>query len=59
MNLVKNMEAVFVAIVILAGITTYATAKVTTGPVAAKEKVSTVVVTGKRLTPAQKAALDA
>lgn len=62
MNLVKNMEAVFVAIVIVAGIATYATAKVTPAPVAqaaTQAKMATVVVTTKRLTAAQKARLDA
>jgi hypothetical protein len=62
MNLVKNMEAVFVAVVILAGIATYATAKVTpvpTAQAATAQKMSTVVVTTKRLTAAQKARLDA
>ena len=63
MNIAKNMEAVFVAFVILAGVATYATAKVTPVPapavkVATPERMLTIVVTGKRLTAAQKAALD-
>jgi hypothetical protein len=61
MNIVKNMEAVFVAVVILAGVTTFAVAKVDPKAPAAQpaaEKMSTVVVTTKRLTAAQKAALD-
>ncbi len=62
MNIIKNMEAVFVAIVILAGVATFATAKVAPkAPAAqatAQEKVSTVVVTSKRLSAAQKARLD-
>ena len=63
MNIAKNMEAVFVAIIILAGIATFATAKVTPAPTpsaqaAAKQKVATVVVSAKRLSAAQKAALD-
>jgi Flp pilus assembly protein CpaB len=63
MNLIKNMEVVFVAIVILAGVATFATAKVVPAPApaaqaTAKEKISTVVVSTKRLTAAQKARLD-
>jgi hypothetical protein len=64
MNIAKNMEAVFVAIVILAGIATYATAKVAPAPApaapaaAAPERMVTIVVSTKRLTAAQKAALD-
>lgn len=61
MNLIKNMEAVFVAIVVLAGVATFATAKVTPAPAAqavAKDKIATVVVSTKRLTAAQKAKLD-
>ena len=63
MNIVKNMEAIFVAVVILAGVATYATAKVTpaAAPAAQTEaasKVATVIVSAKRLTAAQKAQLD-
>lgn len=63
MNLIKNMEAVFVAVVILAGVATFATAKVTPAPTPAAQataqgKVATVVVSTKRLTAAQKAKLD-
>ena len=62
MNIVKNMEAVFVAVILLAGVATFATAKVepkAAGPQAStQEKMSTVVVTTKRLTAAQKARLD-
>jgi hypothetical protein len=61
MNLIKNMEAVFVAVIVLAGIATYATAKVTPAPtaqVASETKMATVVVRTKRLTTAQKAQLD-
>jgi hypothetical protein len=61
MNLIKNMEAVFVAVVILAGLATFATAKVTPAPAPAAQaesKMATVVVSTKRLTAAQKAKLD-
>lgn len=65
MNIVKNMEAVFVAVVIMAGVATYATAKVTPVPAPAPaaqteavSKMATVVVSTKRLTAAQKAQLD-
>jgi len=62
MNIVKNMEAVFVAVIVLAGVATFATAKVAPKAPAAQatsqEKMNTVVVTTKRLTAAQKARLD-
>ena len=63
MNLIKNMEAVFVAVVILAGVATFATAKVVPAPAPAAQaatagKMATVVVSTKRLTAAQKAQLD-
>lgn len=63
MNLIKNMELVFVAVVVLAGVATFATAKVTPAPApaaqaAAPGKMATVVVSTKRLTAAQKAQLD-
>ncbi len=61
MNITKNMEALFVAALILAGFTSFATANVVvTAPVvkaAAEEKMATVVVTTKRLTAAEKAKL--
>ncbi|MFL6657157.1 MAG: hypothetical protein ACJ8GW_03725 [Massilia sp.] len=62
MNLIKNMEAVFLAVVVAAGVTAFATAKVAphAAPVASatSEKIATVVVSTKRLTAAQKAQLD-
>ena len=62
MSIVKNMEAVFIAVIVLAGVATFATAKVapkaTAAQAATKEKMNTVVVTTKRLTAAQKARLD-
>lgn len=63
MNLIKNMEAVFVALVILSGVATFATANVVpaTAPAAqtpATGQMATVVVSAKRLTAAQKAQLD-
>ncbi|UUZ56028.1 hypothetical protein LP419_11925 [Massilia sp. H-1] len=62
MNLVKNMEAIFVAALAVAAFATYATADdaVITKPAAqtiAEGKIATVVVTTKRLTPAEKARL--
>ncbi|MES2320505.1 MAG: hypothetical protein V4631_23755 [Pseudomonadota bacterium] len=62
MNIAKNMEAVFVAIIVLAGVATFATAKVVPAPVpaaqvATTEKMTTVVVSTKRLTAAEKARL--
>jgi hypothetical protein len=61
MNVTKNMEAVFVAALIVAGFTTFATAEVTpTAPAAkatAEAKMATVVVSTKRLTAAEKARL--
>jgi hypothetical protein len=63
MNLIKNMEAVFVAVVILAGVATFASAKVTPAPAPAAQtpatgKMATVIVSTKRLTAAQKAERD-
>ena len=63
MNLVKNMEAVFVAMVVMAGVATYATAEVAPAPAPAAQaeaasKIATVIVSAKRLTAAQKAQLD-
>lgn len=61
MNITKNMEAVFIAALILAGFTTFATANVVvTAPVAkaaTEAKMAVVVVSTKRLTPAEKARL--
>ncbi|WP_426107486.1 hypothetical protein [Massilia sp. TSP1-1-2] len=61
MNINKNMEAVFVAALILAGFTTFATANVVvTAPVAKaaiEAKMVTVVVSTKRLTAEEKARL--
>ncbi len=65
MNIAKNMEALFVAAAVVAGFATYATADVVPAPVPATEamittgdQIATVVVSTKRLTPAQKADLD-
>jgi Flp pilus assembly protein CpaB len=65
MNIAKNMEAIFVAALIVAGVTSYATAAVptfhaarsTVDAVADAGAMPTVVVTAKRLSAAQKAAL--
>ncbi len=61
MDAIKNMEVVFVAALILAGFTTFATADVTVTAPAAKATVeapmATVVVSTKRLTAAEKARL--
>jgi hypothetical protein len=61
MNITKNMEAVFVAALIVAGFASFATAEVTTAAPAAQAvadaKIPTVVVSTKRLTAAQKASL--
>ncbi len=61
MNIIKNMEVVFVAALVLAGFTTFATADVTVTAPAAKAateaKIATVVVSTKRLTPAEKVRL--
>ena len=71
MNIAKNMEAIFVAVLVLAGITSYATAAVpkfhaalnpatthsVTVATADTNAMPTVVVTAKRLTAEQKAAL--
>lgn len=64
MNVVKNMEAVFVAALAVIAFSTYATADVK--PVAAKQidnisssdgRIATVVVSAKRLSAAEKARL--
>ena len=66
MSIVKNMEVVFVAALVLAGFATYATATVTPAPASAAkvaaqistgERVATVIVTTKRLTAGEKARL--
>jgi hypothetical protein len=64
MNIAKNMEAIFVAAIVIASATTFATAAVpatrATAPVAAKaeaSKMQVVTVSAKRLTAAEKAAL--
>lgn len=68
MNIAKNMEAIFIAAVVIAGATTYATAAVPAPriSIAADAKVETkvdtsnmqvVTVSAKRLTAAEKAAL--
>ncbi|MFS2005912.1 hypothetical protein ACEN9F_19975 [Duganella sp. CT11-25] len=63
MNIAKNMEAIFVAAIVIASATTFATAAVpayVAAPVAAKadtSKMPVVTVTAKRLTAAEKAAL--
>lgn len=63
MNLIKNMEAVFVAVVIITGAATFATAKVAPKPAPAaqaptQEHMVVITVSTKRLTAAQKAELD-
>ncbi|MBZ2206053.1 hypothetical protein [Massilia soli] len=65
MNIAKNMEAIFLAAVALASVTSFATAsnpaqRITPAAVtqAADDTTMTVVtITGKRLTAAEKAAL--
>ncbi len=64
MNIVKNMEVVFIAALALTGFATFATADVTPAPKAAAavvapagEQIATVVVSTKRLTADQKARL--
>lgn len=63
MNVLKNMEAVFVATLVIAGFTTFATAdtaRTATAPaahIATEEKIATVVVSTKRLTREEKARL--
>jgi hypothetical protein len=60
MNIVKNMEAIFVAALVVAGFTTFATANERTAaaPTAVKvepqEKMVTIVVSTKRLTLEEK-----
>lgn len=64
MNIAKNMEAIFVAAIVVASATTFATAAVNepAAPVTAAVKADgtvmpTVTVSAKRLTAAEKAAL--
>ena len=61
MNIIKNMEAVFVAALLIAGFSTFATADVTpaapAAQVATEAKVATVVVSAKRLTAEEKTRL--
>jgi uncharacterized membrane protein YhaH (DUF805 family) len=66
MNIAKNMEAIFVAAIVVASATTFATAAVNEpaaaiAPVIAVKAdatvMPTVTVTAKRLTAAEKAAL--
>ena len=65
MNIAKNMEAIFVAAIVIASATTFATAAVpahrATAPVAVAKAdaaaMPVVTVTAKRLTAAEKAAL--
>ena len=61
MNLAKSMEAIVIAAFAMTFLTAVATASAptrSTAPVAVKtETMTTIVVTGKRLTAAQKAAL--
>lgn len=61
MNVLKNMEAVFVAALVIAGFTTYATADNTraaapapAAQVATQQNVATVIVSTKRLTHEEK-----
>ena len=63
MNIAKNMEAIFVAAIVIASATSFATAAVSTPVIAVKavkaeaSAMQTVTVTAKRLTAAEKAAL--
>ena len=64
MNIAKNMEAIFVAAIVVASATTFATAAApaprAAAPAAVVAKADTmqvVTVTAKRLTAAEKAAL--
>ena len=67
MNIVKNMEAVVIAAVALTFVTALASAQAprarsaapTSPAAAAKADMTTIVVTGKRLTAAEKAKLAA
>jgi hypothetical protein len=67
MNIAKNMEAIFVAAIVVASATTFATAAVPAARVAAPAtavvakadtaKMQVVTISAKRLTAAEKAAL--
>jgi hypothetical protein len=64
MNVLKNMEAIFVVAAALATVTTFATASVpaavtekATVTAAADSKMQVVTIKGKRLSAAEKAAL--
>jgi hypothetical protein len=63
MNVLKNMEAIFVVAAVLATATTFATASVpamshqATVSASADSKMQVVTIKGKRLTAAEKAAL--
>ena len=61
MKITKHMEVVFVAVLMLIGFTTFATADVTAAAPAAKAtteaKIATVVVSTKRLTAEEKTRL--
>lgn len=66
MNILNNMEAVFVAAIIVATSASFATAKVPTVPAArvlvaasafGTSHIATVTIAARRLTPAEKAAL--
>ena len=66
MNIAKNMEVVFVAALVLAGFTSFATADVRQAPASAakiaaqistQDQVATVIVSTKRLTADEKTRL--
>ena len=65
MNIAKNMEAIFLAAIALASVTTFATASTPAQRIdapayvqaAADTGMTVVTITGKRLTAAEKAAL--
>ena len=65
MNIAKNMEAIFLAAVALASVTSFATASTPVQRIdppaltqaAADTSMTVVTITGKRLTAAEKAAL--
>lgn len=65
MNIAKNMEAIFLAAIALASVTTFATASTPVQRIdspaftqaAADTNMTVVTITGKRLTAAEKAAL--
>lgn len=60
MNIAKNMEAIFIAALLIAGATSFATAAVPASKPAVQDSSATmqvVNVSAKRLTAAEKAAL--